>query len=316
MTLKSKALLVLAKGETTYNTDAAPDGADAIVTTNAQLSPMESQTLSRNLDRATFGADQELHYGAHVMMSFDVELVGSGTLGTAPGWGKLLKGCGCKETVTDTTSVVYDPESDSTESMTLYFYMDGQKHAMTGARGSFQIKGDSGTIPVLSFAFTGLYVDPASVAGPTPTGWDDFKVPEPVSYDHTPEVKLHGLASVFKAFSFDQGNEVTFFDNPGEQSVEITDRKSKGSMAILAPALSDKNYFTIAKANTLGALSCVQGRKDATRVEFTSAAGAQLLQPKYGDDQGRATLEANLSFVPTTAGDDEWQIRLEAAPSP
>lgn len=314
MSLKSKALIVLAVAEATYGTAVAADGTNAIMTSNASLSPLEGSTLSRNLDRATFGNDQQLHYGSHVMMSFDVELVGSGTLGTAPAWGKLMKACGCTETVTATTSVVYTPNSDSTESMTMYFYMDGQLHKMTGARGTFKINGDSGSIPHINFSFTGLWVDPASSAAPSPTGWDDFQTPKPVSYAHTPTVTLFGLASVFKNFTFDQGNEVHFFDNPGEQEVSITDRKSKGSLSILAPKLSDKNYFTTAKANTLGALSFVQGKTDTKRVEIASPAGAQILSPKYGDDQGRATLEADLAFVPTSAGDDEWAINLEAAP--
>lgn len=311
--LKSKKLLVLAIAEVTYGTDPTPDGDDAIVTSNAKLSPLEGSQVSRNLDRATFGADQQLHVAVHAMLSFDVELVGSGTLGTAPAWGKLLKACAVKETVTAATSVVYDPDSDSTESLTLYFYMDGQLHKLTGARGTFTFSGESGQIPHLTFTFTGLWVTPASVVAPAPSGWADFQMPEPVTFDTTPTVSLHGLASVFKSFSFDQGNQVVYFDNPGEQEVAITDRQSKGSLEILAPAISDKDYFTIAKANTLGALSFVQGKTDATRVEFKSTAGAQILAPKYGDDQGRATLTADMSFVPTSAGDDEWQIRLEAA---
>ncbi|WP_430391072.1 phage tail tube protein [Dyella sp. 20L07] len=313
MSLKSKSLLVLAIAELMYGTDANPNGANAVLTSNAQLNPMEGSTVARNIDRATFGADQQLHVGVHAVLTFDVELVGSGTLGTAPAWGKLVKACGSKETITAATSVVYTPQTSSTESLTLYFYLDGQLHKLLGARGTFTLSGDSLTIPMLKFTFTGLWVDPASAVAPAAlTGWDDFQVPKPITYDDTPTVQLHGLASVFKSFSFDQGNSVTYFENPGERKVEITDRASKGSVEIIAPKLSDKNYFTAAKANTMGALTFAHGMEDATRVAFV-APNVQLLQPKYGDDQGRATLQADLSFVPTTASDDEWAIRLEAA---
>lgn len=313
MSLKSKALLVLAIAELVYGTDPTPTGANAILTSNAQLSPLESSTVARNIDRPTFGADQQLHVGVHAMLTFEVELVGSGTLGTAPAWGKLLKACACKETIVAATSVVYTPQTDSTESLTLYFFLDGQLHKLLGARGTFTLTGDSQTIPKLKFTFTGLWVEPLSQAAPTAlAGWDAFQIPDPVTFDYTPTVQLHGLASVFKSFSFDHGNQVTYFDNPGERKVEITDRDSKGSVSIIAPKLSDRNYFAIAKANTLGALSFVHGMDDTKRVALVSPR-VQLLQPKYGDDQGRATLEANLSFVPTNAGDDEWQLRLEAA---
>ncbi|MGN6229183.1 MAG: phage tail tube protein [Dyella sp.] len=312
MTLRAKSMLALAIAEVTYGVDPVPTGANAIVTSNAQLSPLEGSTVSRNLDRPTFGADQQLHVGVHAMLQFDVEFVGSGTLGTPPAWGKLMKGCACSETVTATTSVVYAPDTASTESLTLYFFMDGQLHKLTGARGSFQLKVESGQIPHFTFQFWGIWSTPTSTAAPTPTGWSDFKIPTPVTFDNTQQVSLFGLASVFKTFDFDQGNQVTYFDNPGEQEVSITDRQSKGSVSILAPAISDKDYFSTAKANTLGALSFSHGTDDTLRIAFNSTQ-AQLLQPKYGNDNDRATIEAQLSFVPTNAGDDEWELRLEAA---
>lgn len=312
MSLRSKSLLVIAMAELIYGTAVAAAGTGAIVTSNASLSPLEGSTISRNLDRPTFGNDLQLHVGVHCMLQFDVELVGSGTLGTAPAWGTVIKACGVKETIVAVTSVVYTPDSAGTESLTLYFNMDGQQHILTGARGTFQLKVESGQIPHFTFQFTGIYNTPASVAALAPTGWAAFKIPQPVTFDNTQEVELHALASVFKTFDFDQGNTVTYFDNPGEQEVAITDRESKGSVSILAPPISAKNYFTSTKANTLGNLSFGHGTADETRVAFVSSQ-AQLLQPKYGNDQDRATLEAQLSFVPTDAGDDEWELRLEAA---
>jgi len=232
------------------------------------------------------------------MLQFDVELVGSGALGTAPAWGSLLKACGVKETVVAVTSVVYTPDTPSTESLTLYFNMDGQQHMLTGARGTFQMKVESGQIPHLTFQFTGIWNTPTSTAAVSPTGWSAFKVPTPVTFDNTQEVSVHAIASVFKTFDFDQGNTVTYFDNPGEQEVTITNRESKGSVSILA--------------TTLGAFSFSHGTDDTLRVAFASSQ-RQLLQPKYGTGSDRATLDAQLAFVPTDTGDDEWELRLEAA---
>jgi hypothetical protein len=298
--------------EVIYGTAVAAVGTGAIVTSNASISPLEGSAISRALDRPTFGNDQQLHVGVHAMLTFDVELVGAGALGTAPKWGPLMKGCACLETVVEDTSVVYSPHTASTESMTLYFNMDGQQHILTGARGSFQLKVESGQVPHLTFTFTGIWNTPTSTAALAPTGWADFQIPEPVTFDNTQQVMIHGLASTFKTFDFDQGNTVTYFDNPGEQEVSITDRQSKGSMSILAPPIATKDYFTATKANTLGAISFAHGTTDEKRVAFVSSQ-AQLLTPKYGNDSDRATLDADLSFVPTLAGDDEWELRLEAA---
>lgn len=311
MSLRSKSLLVIAMAELIYGTAVAAAGSGAIVTSNAQLSPLEGSTISRNLDRPTFGNDLQLHVGVHCMLQFDVELVGSGTLGTAPAWGKLIKACAAKETVVAATSVTYAPDSAGNESLTLYFNMDGQQHMLTGARGTFQLKVESGQIPHLTFQFTGIYNTPTSTAALAPAGWADFQVPQPVTFDNTQQVTVHALASVFKTFDFDQGNVVTYFDNPGEQEVVITDRESKGSVSILAPKISDKDYFTATKGNTLGDLSFTHGTGVVDKVTFASTQ-MQLLQPKYGNDSDRATLDAQLSFVPTTAGDDEWSIALAA----
>lgn len=313
MSLRAKSLLVLAIAEVTYGTPVVPTGANAIVTSNAQISPLEAQTVSRNLDRPTFGNDLQLHVGAHVMLQFDVELVGSGELGPAPAWGPLIKACGTKEVVTADTSVVYTPDTASNESLTIYFNMDGQQHVLTGARGTWTLSVDSGQIPHFTFVFTGIYNTPTSAAAIAPgVGWAKFKVPTPVTFDNTQEVTLHALASVFKTLSFDVGNTVTYFDNPGEQEVKITDRASKGSISVLAPPISAKNYFESTKTNELGNLSFDHGTDDTLRVVFNSTQ-VQLLTPKYGNDSDRATLDADLSFVPTDAGDDEWELRLEAA---
>lgn len=313
--MDSKAVVTLAKVETTYGVDAACTGADAVVTSKVQLMPLEGNTISRDLDRAGFGGDQKLHVGSHVKISFSVEAVGSGTLGTAPGWGKLIKACGCSETIVAVTSVAYGPDRATTTSLTIEFYLDGQRHRMTGARGKFTLSMNSQNIPLLNFEFTGLWVDPATAAPPASlTGWADFQVPDPVTFTDTPTVTLHGVASVFTTFEFDAGQQVEFFDNPGEQYVGITDRDSTGRLTMLAPVLTTKNWFTTAKANTLGTALLSHGTVAARKVIFEAAAATvQVLQPKYGDDRGRATLECGLAFVPTSANDDDWRIRLAAA---
>jgi hypothetical protein len=42
----------------------------------------------------------------------------------------------------------------------MYFELDGQRHALIGARGTFTIKADSQGIPYFHFTFTGMWVDP------------------------------------------------------------------------------------------------------------------------------------------------------------
>lgn len=314
MSLLNENVVTAAKAEVTYGVDATPTGADAIVTSKVKLTPLDMKTVSRALDKPNSGADQELVSDDWAMIEFGVELVGSGTLGTPPAYGKLLKACRCSESIVAATSVTYNPDRTSTDSLSIYFWLDGNRHKLLGSRGTFTIEVNSQGIPMLMFKFTGLYVPPGANANPTAlTGWDDFMVPEPVNYDYTPVPTLHGYSNVLLSFKFDAGCNVVNFNNPGEREIRITRHEAKGSISMLAPALGTKDFFSIARASTLGTMKIEHGTVAANRWFFEAASNTvQILKPNYGDNDGRATIEADLLFVPTSAGSDEWELRFAA----
>ena len=100
MSLKTRKTIILAKVETTYGTDATPDGTNnAILVTEPTITPLAGSTVSRNNARTYLGNNQHIHVGSHVQCSFKVELAGGGAVDTAPPWGELLEGCGMAETV-------------------------------------------------------------------------------------------------------------------------------------------------------------------------------------------------------------------------
>lgn len=307
MALRLKKTQIYAGLELTYNTAVVLTGADAILTKGAQIRPLEGSPIERELDGGTFGNDGAIHPGTYVVVEFDVELAGSGTAGTAPAWGKLMRGCQMAEVVDAGTDVVYSPASSGTDSLTMYFELDGQRHALTGARGTFTIALNSQQIPYLHFVFTGLFVTPQTVA-PLVRDVSAFQRPRPVSFAHTPTFSLHGVTAPYNQFSYDHANQVEYFNNPGEEMVEIVNRKPAGQISLQAPAISTKDYFTACRDDTLGALSMVHGIT-AGNIVTLAAPRVQLLSPSYGDDRGRATISANLSFV-RDVGDDEMSITL------
>jgi hypothetical protein len=315
MSLRNIQEIMLAKLETVRYTDAAPTGADAVFAGNIKAMPFNAETVKRFGRRLAFGSNQELTVGLHAGIEFDIEAVGSGTLGTAPAVGKFLKACGCQEDVVAVTSVSYKPSSPSTDTLTIYYHMDGQKHALLGARGTWQLKFNSQGIPVYHFKFIGVRVPPTATANPgSLTGLADYPQPSPVTFANTPTISLHSYAAVLKSCDIDQGNDVQFFDDPGLQEVDIMSRDSKGSIQLLAPSIASKDYWAAAAANTLGNLLIVHGAVAASRVIFEAAGNrCQITKPDYGTDKGRATLSASLVFVPTSANDDEWVIRYAAA---
>jgi hypothetical protein len=311
MSLLNENVVTLAKVETTYGVDAMPGAADAIVTSQVKPTPIDITSVARNLDKPNSGADQELTADYWAMIEFSVEAAGSGTLGTPPAFGKLLRACRCLETAVELTSVTYTPYRPSTTSLTFAFYLDGNLHKLLGARGTFTLEVNSQGIPYLKFRFWGLHVQPGSAALPATTGWGAFQVPTVVNYDNTATPTLHGNASVLKRFTFDAGNDVKVFNNPGEREVRIIAHRARGNIGILAPPISAIDYFTIARNSTLGTMKLEHGTEPERRWFFEAASNTvQILKPSYGDDEGRATIESELLFVPTSAGNDEWQLRF------
>lgn len=300
--MKTRKTTVFAALEVTYGLAVALTGADAIRTHEAKINPFVASTIERKLDGTGFGNDGVIHAGAHIEIEFDVEMSGSGTVGTPPAYGRLFKACQMVETIVAGDSVTYAPASNGTDSLTMYFQLDGQRHAMRGARGTWSLKVDSQGIPYIHFKFIGMWVDPVSAADLIPD-FTGFKTPKPVTYDFTPKVELHGVASVYKSFSYDHANSVEYFNNPGEEFVDIMDRKPAGSISLLAPALSAKNYFVTTKDDAADVLTLVHGQVAGNIITLT-APNTQLKEPKYGDDKGRAMLEANLDFKRVALDDD------------
>lgn len=92
--------VLLAKTETTYGTDSVPTGAaNAIVIRNLSVTPIATEEASRDIIRSFLGESDRLIANRNVQLSFEVEIQGSGTAGTAPAYGPLLRACAMSETI-------------------------------------------------------------------------------------------------------------------------------------------------------------------------------------------------------------------------
>ena len=118
MALLTRKRLILAETESTYGTDPSPDGADAILVRDLNITPQQSDVVSRDLVRPYLGASEQLLANTRVECTFSVELAGSGTAGTAPRFGKVLKACALAET-TVTPAVTGTATAGGSNSITL-----------------------------------------------------------------------------------------------------------------------------------------------------------------------------------------------------
>jgi hypothetical protein len=308
MALLTRKRLILAKAEATYGTDPTPTGsANAILVRNLDIVPLQSDIVQRELIRPYLGNYEQLLAQTRVQVTFEVELAGSGAAGTAPAYGPVLKACGLSETVVATTSVTYAPVSSSFSSVTIYFYQDGIRHIVTGARGTFTLNGQVGAIPTIAFTMTGIYNAPTDTALATPT----------YANQATPLIFKNGNTTSFSAFSYSGalqsidlniGNEIVYRELiGGTKEVLITDRKPAGTMSIEAVLLATKNYFTVSTGSTTGSISFQHGTT-AGNIATLTMAQSDLADASYADMNGIAMMNLPYVATPTAAGNDELSL--------
>jgi hypothetical protein len=308
MALTRKRLL-LAKIESTYGTDPTPAATDAVLVSALEVQPLQLELKDRELILGYLGNTEMVVGQRLVSVSFDVEIAGSGTAGTAPKWSALMQACGFSETIVSITSVTYAPISSAFKGVTLYFFADGVRHKVTGCRGTWSMSMETGEIPKISFSFTGIFNAPTDETQPSPT-FSNQADPVVVNSANTATLEVHGYAACMSAFSLDLANETPFRQLAGcTQQIMITDRKPEGEVTIEAPTIAAKNYFSAASTQTSGQFSWVHGTTAGNIVTFT-APTCNLGSPEYEDSDGIIMLKLPFMPQPTAAGNDEFTLAL------
>jgi hypothetical protein len=308
MALLSRRRLIIVKIEGTYGTDSAPTGAEALLVRNLDVTPLNSEVVSRDLLRAYYGNSEQLLAKTSSSLSFEVELAGSGTAGTAPKYDAVLQSCALAPTVVASTSVTYNPASTTIKSCTIWVNVDGVLHKFVGCRGTFTLSGILGQIPTVKFDLTSLYNEPTDATALTPT----------YSLQATPLVFRQGNTSAFSFFSssalclqsleFNLSNETVYRELVNcTKEVLITDRKPAGSVMIEAPTMATKNFFNLATTDTSGNLTVLHGTTAGNRVTFT-AGQVDITAPTYSEQDGIVMMNVPFVAVPTTAGNNEFSL--------
>ena len=299
--------LIQVKKESTYGTDATLLGTDALLVRNLEITPIEADVVSRDLIRNYLGNSPQLLANTRVSITFQVEMAGSGTAGTAPRYGAILQACGLSETIVASTSVTYAPVSSSFSSATIYFNNDGIRHIMTGCRGTFTLNAEVGQIPTIDFTMIGIYNAPTDTALPTTT-FSAQASPLIFKQGNTSAFQFFTYAGCLQSVSLDIANETVYRELVGStKEVLITNRAPSGTVMIEAVALATKDFFNIAQTETTGNLTFLHGTTAGNRVTLLSGQ-CDISNPTYGDQDGVQMLSIPYVAVPTTAGNDELSL--------
>jgi hypothetical protein len=313
MPLFTRKRLLLAAVESTYGTAPTFAAGDALLVSNLEITPLEVNLLDRELVLPFFGNREKTVGQRMASVTFDVEIAGSGTAGTAPRWGRCLRACGFGEAVSAGASVTYTPATDNIVGVSLDFNADGNRHLLTGCRGTASFNLAAGEIPKISFEFMGIYNAVAKGTPLTPT-FANQAAPVVVNSQNTTSVTAFSFSACMETFSLSLNNETPFRQLAGcATNIPITQRAPSGEISIEAPlagsSTGEKDFFALVSAQTLGAIGWQHGQSAGNIVTF-NAPTCNLDGPTYGDSDGVMMLNLPFMPVPTSAGNDEFTLVL------
>ena len=299
---------ILAKAESSYGSDPTPTGsANYVQVIDLNIEPIVSDEVSRDLIRPYMGNYEVIPANTRVNVTFDVEMSGSGSAGTAPKYGAILKACGLSETVVSSTSVTYAPVTTPSDSVTLFVNYDGIRHKVTGARGTFSINCEVNNIPRISFSLTGIFNAPTDTALPTVTVSNQAS-PLIFKNGSTSNFAIFGFAAALQSWNLDFNNEVIYRELVGgTKEVLITDRRPSGTAVIENPALSAHNFFTDYTGTSTGTNTWLHGTTAGNKVTV-SCPQTDLGQPTYEESDGITMLNLPFMATPTSSGNTEFSL--------
>jgi hypothetical protein len=211
-------------------------------------------------------------------------------------------------------NAIYLPNSNSAlaanTSGTLYFYLDGTRHILLGARGTLKPALKASAIPSISFEFTGLLGTIADVTLPTAdfSGW---QTPMPVGTSITSDLSLFGLRNpVFTECSIDHGNDVKYKNPVNQEAVHITDRNVSLNFTTRAQKIATMDWYTQIRNNGTGIFAVRHGNVAGNTVGVF----CPRVQPKtisFADDDNMANHQIAFDVCPTDAGNNEIMYIFE-----
>lgn len=309
MTRKTRRTLITAIPETTYGTPVDP-GEPLLVEDPDFM--IDRDVVPRNLVRPYFGGAEHLIGTRRAVIKFKTELAGSGAAGTAPAWGKLLRGSGFAETLTAGNRAEYSPITDAMESLTFTFNRDGVRYVSRGARGTCKLDMTAYQRPMMEWEFWGFDTTAfeVSMTSPSLAAW---KKPAVITDANSGDISLGGsyAAGVIsggtslksRGMQIDLGNKLSHIKLLGGEACEITDRDVSGKMQVELTAAEEVAWRTAINGEVLTSVGFQIGTTAGSRVGVFGAA-VQRVNPQAEDYEGRVLIGADLRFLPTSGNDD------------
>jgi len=191
--------------------------------------------------------------------------------------------------------LTYNPVSSAFESGTLYLYLDGLLHKLTGAYGTFTVTAEAGAYATAQFTFTGIYNAPTDVAFPTGAVFEQ-QLPAQVELA---KLRMDDTYIIVAAYNYDQANTIVprpdVSSSEGYVGLRITGRNPSGGIDPEAELVADFDFWGKLSAATQMRFNMRVGTA-AGNIIWVQAPKVQYDGLTYGDREGIRTYDAGLRF--------------------
>ena len=304
---------LLAKSEDTYLTDPTPATGDAVEAWDVSFQPVVSN-LDKNISYGSHGAKASYANIGTYEVTFKTYVKATGTVNTTESmFGKLLQGCGFSSTYVDSTSYTYVYTTPaSQEGVTLYFYRDGLRKEINGARGVFtSMKFIAGNLAEVEWRFIGKYVAPTATAIVAPTfEAGSAYIVESGDFEFGAANNIDGI----ETFTLSQAGLEMFGDinnAEGFGSAKIVDALFTGTVDPEVTTTDITTWHTAINASTTYAFNFVQGSAGSTGNTITITGPAvQIMNIQEADRRGMVTANLDLAFRVTSGDSDPLKITI------
>jgi len=205
--------------------------------------------------------------------------------------------------------VKYTPQDDMDgPSITIYFWQDGHKYIIVGARGNWSLEATAGEFAKIKWDFTGLYAGPADVTIPTDAVFNATIPPALKSATFM----LGSFAGVIENFKLDYGNEIvkrpSANASTGFLAQFIKDRKVVAQIDPEADVLSAFDPIALVTGGTEQTMAISVGTTVGNRMVL-SCPKVVMDTAKYADRENILTWDGSLLVCPS-AGEDDVAVKF------
>ena len=306
----TRKTVIMAGIEATYGTDPALSAAaNGLLASDVNID-IKGETLKRDIVRDTLSPIGHVIGMKEISLSFKTEIKGT-NLGSTPEMDSLLQSCGFGTAAHAGTAVItYTVVSSEAllQSASIYVYVDGNRHKVTGARGNVKFNFEAGKFGVAEWDFSGIYNAVEAVAIPDLTGL--VKAQPPICYGAG--FQISGFSPVTSKVEIDLGNKVVRRDDlnalSGVKGFIITGREPKIKFDADAVLESSNPFWGDWAGSVIDTFAIQAGTTAGNIALFTG--NFEFESNKYGDKDGVSKFEVNAALVSSNPDtqNDELQI--------